>query len=200
MAKAEKCNRDSQLSGIGRLLQTFVPNFSSIAAPLIRLTRKGVSFQWSEECESSFQDLKSRLTSAPVLTILAGITGFTVYTDVSDLGLSAVLMQDGRVVAYASRQLKKHEQNYPVHDLEFATTVMALKIWRHYLYDAKFEIFTDHKSLKYVFTQQDLNLMQHRWVEYMKDYDFELAYHPGKTNVVADALSRRSYVASLLAS
>ena len=96
--------------------------------------------------------MKSQLTSSPVLTILVGITGFTVYTDASGIGLGAVLMQDGRVVAYASRQLKKHEQNYPVHDLEFAAVVMALKMWRHHLYGARFEIFTDHKSLKYVFT------------------------------------------------
>ena len=142
----------------------------------------------------------SRLTSVLVLTILVGITGFTVYTDASGAGLGAVLMQDGRVVAYASRQLKKHEQNYPVHDLELAAVVMALKMWRHHLYGAKFELFTDHKSLKYVFTQRDLNLRQRRWVEYMKDYDFELAYHPGKANVVVDALNRRSHVASLLAS
>ena len=140
------------------------------------------------------------MTSAPILTIPTGITGFTVYTDASGAGLGTVLMQDGRVVAYASRQLKKHDQNYPVHDLELAAVVMALKMWRHHLYGAKFELFTDHKSLKYVFTQRDLNLRQRRWVEYMKDYDFELAYHPGKANVVADALSRRSHVASLLAS
>ena len=88
--------------GLAGYYRRFVQNFSSIAAPLTRLTRKGVSFQWSEECESSFQDLKSRLTSAPILTILAGITGFTVYTDTSGSGLGAVLMQDGRVVAYAS--------------------------------------------------------------------------------------------------
>ena len=93
------------------------------------------------------------MTSAPVLTILVGITGFSVYTDVSGTGLRAVLMQDGRIVAYASRQLKKHEQNYPVHDLELIAIITALKIWRHHLYGARFEIFMDHKSLKYVFTQ-----------------------------------------------
>ena len=80
-----------------------------------------------------------------------------------------------------------------------ATVVFALKLWRHYLYEARFEIFTDHQSLKYVFTQRDLNLRQHRWLEFVKDYDFELSYHPGKANVVADALSRRSYMASLCA-
>ena len=103
-------------------------------------------------------------------------------------------------MAYASRQLQKHEQNYPIHDLELAAVIMALKIWRHYLYGTRFKIFTDHKSLKYVFTQRDLNLRQRKWVEYMKDYDFKLAYHPGKANVVADALSKRSHVANLLAS
>ena len=139
------------------------------------------------------------MTSVPVLTILVGITGFSVYIDTLGTGLRVVLMQDGRIVAYASRQLKKHEQNYPVHDLQLVVVVMALNIWRHYLYGARFEIFMDHKSLKYMFTQRDLNLRQCRCVEYMKDYDFELTYHPGKANVVADVLSRRSYVASLLA-
>ena len=109
-------------------------------------------------------------------------------------------MQHGKVVAYASRHLKKNEQNYLIHDLELAVVVMALKMWRHYLYGARFEVYTDHKSLNYVFTQRDLNLRQRRWVEYLKNYDFELAYHLGKANVVADVLSRRSYMASLIAS
>ena len=107
-------------------------------------------------------------------------------------------MQHGRVVAYASRQLKKHEQNYPTHDLELAAVVFALRLWRHYLYGEVFEVFTDHRSLQYVFTQRDLNLRQHRWLEYLKDYDFSLSYHPGKANVVADALSRRAHLSSLL--
>ena len=108
-------------------------------------------------------------------------------------------MQHGKVVAYASRQLKDHEKNYPTHDLELTAVVFALKIWRHYLYGEQFEIFTDHKRLKYIFMQKDLNLRQQRWVEYLKDYDFNLSYHPGKANVVADALSRRTYaMASLM--
>ena len=108
-------------------------------------------------------------------------------------------MQHGRAVAYASRQLKDHEKNYPTHDLELAAVVFALKIWRHYLYGEQFEIFTDHKSLKYIFTLKDLNLRQRRWVEYLKDYDFSLSYHSGKANVVADALSRHAYsVANLM--
>jgi hypothetical protein len=103
-------------------------------------------------------------------------------------------MQDGRVIAYASRQLKKHEVNYPTHDLELAAVVHALKIWRHYLLGNKVHIFTDHKDLRYIFTQPELNLRQRRWLELIKDYNLEVHYHPGKANVVADALSRKSYV------
>ncbi|KAL0551743.1 hypothetical protein IC582_010832 [Cucumis melo] len=100
-------------------------------------------------------------------------------------------MQQGKVVAYASRQLKSHEQNYPTHDLKLTAVVFALKIWRHYLYGEKIQIFTDHKSLKYFFTQKELNMRQRRWLELVKDYDCEILYHPGKANVVADVLSRK---------
>ena len=101
------------------------------------------------------------------------------------------LMQQSRVIAYASRQLRPYEQNYPTHDLELAAVVFALKIWWHYLYGEKIEIFTDHKSLKYIFSQKELNLQQRRWLELLKDYDINIQYHPGKANVVADALSRK---------
>jgi hypothetical protein len=102
-------------------------------------------------------------------------------------------MQEGQVVCYASRQLRKHEENYPTHDLELAAVVHALKIWRHYLIGHCCEIYSDHKSLKYIFTQDDLNLRQHRWLELIKDYDIGINYHSGKANVVADALSRKRY-------
>ena len=107
-------------------------------------------------------------------------------------------MQDRNVVAYASRQLRTHEKNYPTHDLELAAIVFALKIWRHYLYGGKFEMFSDHKSLKYLFDKKELNMRQRRWMEFLKDYDFELHYHPGKANVVANALSIKSLHASTL--
>ena len=100
-------------------------------------------------------------------------------------------MQHDRVITYASRQLKKHEVNYPTHDLELAVVVFALRIWRHYLYGVPCRIFTDHKSLQYLFTQKDLNMRQRRWIELIKDYDCTIEYHPGKANVVADALSRK---------
>jgi hypothetical protein len=108
-------------------------------------------------------------------------------------------MQDGQVVSYASRQLRKHEENYPTHDLELAAVVHALKIWRHYLIGHRCEIYSDHKSLKYIFTQNDLNLRQRRWLELIKDYDLRINYHPGKANVVADALSRMKYCNSTFA-
>lgn len=121
-----------------------------------------------------------------------------IYSDASKKGLGCVLMQKGKVVAYASRQLKSHEQNYPTHDLELAAVVFALKIWRHYLYGEKIQIFTDHKSLKYFFTEKELNMRQRRWLELIKDYDCEILYHPGKANVVADALSRVSHSEALI--
>jgi hypothetical protein len=108
-------------------------------------------------------------------------------------------MQDGKVVSYASRQLRKHEENYPTHDLELATDVHALKIWRHYLIDHQCEIYSDHKSLKHIFTQNDLNLRQRRWLELIKDYDLGINYHPGKANVVADALSHKRYCSATFA-
>ncbi|KAL4010945.1 hypothetical protein IC575_027987 [Cucumis melo] len=169
----------------------FVEDFSRIASPLTQLTRKGTPFVWSPACESSFQELKQKLVSAPVLTMPDGSGNFVIYSDASKKGLGCVLMQQGKVVAYASHQLKCHEQNYPTHDLELAAVVFALKIWRHYLYGEKIQIFTDHKSLKYFFTQKELNMKQRRWLELVKDYDCEILYHPGKANVVADALSRK---------
>ena len=163
------------------------------------MTRKGTPFVWSPACEDSFQNLKQRLVTAPVLTVPDGSGSFVIYSDASKKGLGCVLMQKGKVVAYASRQLKSHEQNYPTHDLELAAVVFALKIWRHYLYGEKIQIFTDHKSLKYFFTQKELNMRQRRWLELVKDYDCEILYHPGKANVVADALSRKvSHSAALI--
>jgi len=114
---------------------------------------------------------------------------FTIYSDASRQGIGCVLVQDGKVIAYASRQLKPYEKNYPAHDLELAAVVFALKIWRHYLYGNPCKIFIDHKSLKYIFTQKDLNLRQRRWLELLKDYDLQIQYHPGKANMVADTLS-----------
>ena len=107
-------------------------------------------------------------------------------------------MQHGKVIAYASRQLKEYERNYPTHDLELTVVLFALKLWRHYLYGEMTQIFTDHKSLKYFFTQEELYMRQRRWLELVKDYDVEILYHPGKVNMVVDALSQKSAHTSTL--
>jgi hypothetical protein len=119
---------------------------------------------------------------------------FLIYCDTSGQGLGCVLMQDGHVVAYVSRQLRKHEEKYPAHDLELVVIVHALKIWRHYIIGKRCEVYSDHKSLKYIFTQPYLNLRQRRWLELIKDYDLAINYHSGKANVIEDALSRRYHV------
>ncbi|GJT51300.1 retrotransposon protein, putative, ty3-gypsy subclass [Tanacetum coccineum] len=128
---------------------------------------------------------------APILALPKGAENFIVYCDASHRGLGVVLMQNEKVISYASRQLKIHEKNYTTHDLELEAVVSALKIWRHYLYRIKCIVFTDHKSLQHILDQKELNMRQHRWLELISDYDCEIHYHPGKANVVADAFSRK---------
>ncbi|GJX95015.1 putative reverse transcriptase domain-containing protein [Tanacetum coccineum] len=140
----------------------FIENFSKISKPLIVLTRKSRTFDWGEEQENAFQTLKDKLCNAPVLALLDGPKDFV---------------------------LKIHENNYTTHDLELGAVVFALKIWRHYLYGTKSVIYTDHKILQHIFSQKELNMRQHRWIELFSDYDCEIHYHPGKANVVADALT-----------
>jgi hypothetical protein len=180
--------------GLAGCYRRFIKGFSKIVKPLTSLLEKGKVFKWDETCQKCFEELKERLTTAPVLIMPDIHKGFDVYYDASHLGLGCVLMQEGKVIAYASRQLRKDEKNYPTHDMELAVVVHALKIWRHYMIGNKCKIFTDHKSLKYIFTQKELNLRQRRWLELIKDYDLEIQYHPGKANVVADALSRKGQV------
>ncbi|GJU51010.1 putative reverse transcriptase domain-containing protein [Tanacetum coccineum] len=150
-----------------------------------------------EEQEEAFQLLKQKLCVAPILALPEGSEDFVVYCDASIKGLGAVLMQRMKVIAYASRQLKIHEKNYTTHDLELGAVVFALKIWRHYLYGTKCVVFTDHKSLQHILDQKDLNMRQRRWIELLSDYDCEIRYHPGKANVVADALSRKERIEPL---
>ena len=157
---------------------------------MTQLLKKDKKFEWTDKCEASFQELKKRLISAPILIMPDIKKPFDVYCDASKIGLGCVLIQEGKVIAYLSRQLKQHEQNYPTHDLELAAVVLALKTWHHYLMGNRCEIYSDHKSLKYIFTQKELNMRQRRWIELIKDYDLDIHYHPSKANVVADALSR----------
>jgi hypothetical protein len=176
--------------GLAGYYRRFIPDFYRIVKPITELLKKEAKFVWGQKCEDAFHALRQHLTIAPVLAQLDN-KPFNVYCDASGTGLGCVLMQDNRVIAYASRALRPHEQNYPTHDLELEVVVHALKMWRHYLMETHFNIFTDHKSLKYIFTHANLNMRQRRWLELIKDYDLEVHYHPGKANVVADALSRK---------
>jgi hypothetical protein len=137
--------------------------------------------------------LKKHLTTSPVLVLPDLSKKFDINCDAPKRGLGHVLMQDGQVVSYASRELWKHEENYPTHNLELALMVHALRIWRHYFIGHRCEIYSDHKSLKYIFSETDLNLRKHKWLELIKGYDIRINYHLGKANVIADALSRKKY-------
>ncbi|GKC75221.1 reverse transcriptase domain-containing protein [Tanacetum coccineum] len=186
-----------QFLGLAGYYRRFIEGFSKIAKPLTKLTQKNKNYIWGEEQESAFQLLKQKLCEAPILALPEGNDDFVVYCDASLQGLGAVLMQREKVIAYASRQLKPHEENYTTHDLELGAVVFALKIWRHYLYGTKCTVFTDHKSLQHILRQKELNMRQRRWLELLTYYDCEICYHPGKVNVVADALSRKKQIKPL---
>ncbi|GJU99726.1 putative reverse transcriptase domain-containing protein [Tanacetum coccineum] len=186
-----------QFLGLAGYYRRFIEGFSKVAKPMTKLTQKKVAFEWGDKQEAAFQTLKDKLCSAPILALPQGAENFIVYCDASHKGLGAILMQNEKVIAYASRQLKIHEKNYTTHDLELGAVVFALKIWRHYLYGTKCTVFTDHKSLQHILDQKELNMRQHRWLELLSDYDCEIRYHPGKANVVADALSRKERIKPL---
>ncbi|GKC48869.1 putative reverse transcriptase domain-containing protein [Tanacetum coccineum] len=161
---------------------------------MMKLTQKSMKFDWGEKAEATFKLLKKKLCGALILALPEGSENFVVYCDASHKGLGVVLMQREKVIAYASRQLKVHKKNYTTHDLELGAVVFALKMWRHYLYGMKYVVFTDHKSLQHILDQKELNMRQHRWLELLSNYDCEIRYHPGKANVVADALSRKEMI------
>ncbi|KAI3773775.1 hypothetical protein L1987_48307 [Smallanthus sonchifolius] len=186
-----------QFLGLAGYYRRFIENFSKIAQQMTTLTQKVKKFDWGDKQEAAFQLLKQKLCCATILSLPEGTDGFVVYCDASHQGLGCVLMQNDKVIAYASRLLKVHEKNYTTHDLELGAVVFALKIWKHYLYVTKCTIFTDHKSLQHIFDQKELNMRQRRWVELLNDYDCEIRYHPGKANVVADALSRKERTKTL---
>nr|GEW31712.1 putative reverse transcriptase domain-containing protein [Tanacetum cinerariifolium] len=153
--------------------------------------KKNKKYEWGMEEEDAFQTLKQKLCFAPILALPEGTKNFIVYCDASLKGFGVESMQREKGIAYASRQLKKHEENYTTHDLELGAVVFALRLWRHYLYGTKITMYTDHKSLQYILDQKELNMRQRHWIELLSDYDCEIRYHLGKGNVVADALSRK---------
>ncbi|GJV37488.1 putative reverse transcriptase domain-containing protein [Tanacetum coccineum] len=180
-----------QFLGLAGYYRRFIKGFSKIAKPMTKLTQKKVKFVWDDKQEAAFQLLKQNLCSVPILALPEGSEDFIVYCDASIKGLGAVLMQRENVIAYASRQLKIHEKNSMTHDLELGAVVFALKIWRHYLYGTKCTVFTNHKSLQHILDQKELDMRQRHWLELLSDYDCEIRYHPGRANIVADALNRK---------
>ncbi|GKB17644.1 putative nucleotidyltransferase, ribonuclease H [Tanacetum coccineum] len=177
--------------------QRFIKDFSKIAKSLTELTQKNKKYTWGQKQESTLQLLKQKLCEAPILALPEGNDDFVVYCDASHQGLGAVLMQRKKVIAYASRQLKPNEENYTTHDLELGAVVFALKIWRHYMYGTKCTVFTDQKSLQHILDQNELNMRQRCWLELLADYDCKIRYHPGKADVVADALSQKKRIKPL---
>nr|GFA29136.1 putative reverse transcriptase domain-containing protein [Tanacetum cinerariifolium] len=190
-ASPNSSTENRQFLGLAGYYRRFIEGFLKIAKPMTKLTQQKVKFEWGDKQDAAFQLLKQKLGSAPILALPEGSEDFIVYCDASDKGLGTVLMQREKVISYASRQLKIHEKNYTTHDLELRAVVFALKIWRHYLYGTKCTVFTDHKSLQHILDQKELNMRQHRWLKLLSDYDCEIHYHPGKANVVGDALSRK---------
>ncbi|GKE58639.1 putative reverse transcriptase domain-containing protein [Tanacetum coccineum] len=153
-----------QFLGLAGYYQRFIKGFSKITKPLTELTQKNKKFDWEEEQELAFQLLKQKIWDAPILALPEGSDDFMAYCDASHKGLGAILMQREKVIAYESIQLKKREKNYTTHDLELGAIVFALKIWRHYLYDTKCIVFTDHKSLQHILDEKELNMRQQRWL------------------------------------
>ncbi|GJR10473.1 putative reverse transcriptase domain-containing protein [Tanacetum coccineum] len=168
---------------------SMIPLVKPLKSGILRVHHTRLSELVSIHIELSLDGKK--FVCAPILALPEGSEDFIAYCDASKKGLGAVLMQREKVISYASRQLKIHEKNYTTHDLELGAVVFALKIWRHYLYGTKCTVYTDHKSLQHILDQKELNMRQRRWLELLSDYDCDIRYHPGKANVVADALSRK---------
>jgi hypothetical protein len=179
--------------GLASYYRRFIPIFSKILKPITELLKKGNKYVWSKDCEEAFKTLKKLLTTSSVLVQPNIAKSFDWSCDASGTGLGCVLMQGGRVISYSSRQLRCHEENYPIHDFELPAVVLALTTWRHYLFGNIVHIYTDHKSLKYIFTQLDVNMRQRRWLELIMVNELEVHYHSGKANVVADALGCKTH-------
>ena len=166
--------------GITGYYKKFIEGFSKIAYPINSLQKKGKKYEWTKQCEESFNKLKHLLTNAPILKIVDHFKDFIVCIDAYNEGLGGVLLQDNYVVAYESRKLKDHEKNYVTHDLELAAIIHALKMWRHYLIGRNFLLMSDNISLKYLFDQHNLNARQARWLSFLSEYDFKIKDINGK--------------------
>jgi hypothetical protein len=186
-----ECDRSYILHGPCRLLQKIYCSILKMAHPITSLQKKQVKFQWTVECEKSFQHLKKLLTSSPILRIVDPHEDFIVCTYACKEGLGGVLMKNEYVVRYESRKLKEHERHYSTHDLELEYIVHALNKGRHYLLRKRFELRTNHNGLKCLFDHPTLNSRQRRWLEFLSEYDFDIKNIKGKENKLDNELTRR---------
>jgi hypothetical protein len=183
--------------GLAGYYRRFIKGFSKIGCSFTSLQKNGVKFIWTSECEERFKEMKYLLTNVPMLKIVDPNKVFLMCTNSCKKGLGGVLMQEGHVIFYESRKLNEHEVNYVTHNMELATIVHALKMWRHYLLGIIFLLMIDHSALGYLFDQPKLNVRQARWMALLSDFDFEIKHIKGKENRVVDALSRSMRVVHL---
>ena len=184
--------------GLASFYRRFVKDFSTIAAPLNAIVKKDVVFKWGEEQQKAFESLKEKLTNAPILTLPNFTKTFEIECDASNVGLRAVLLQEGHPIAYFSEKLNRSHLNYSTYDKELYALVRALHNWQHYLFPKEFVIHSDHESLKYLKSQNKLNKRHAKWVEFIEQFPYVIKHKQGKNNVVADALSRRYTLLNIL--
>jgi hypothetical protein len=177
--------------GITRYYHIFIEGLSKIVYPITSLQKKGTKFNWSQKCQDNFNKLKELLTTTPILKVEDSDKDFKVCVDVSKEGLGGFLTQEGHVICYESQKLKEHERNYVTHELELASIIHTLKMWRHYIMGRKIMLLTDNSGVKFLFTQPDLNSSQARWLAFLSEIDFEVRHIKGKEKKVTDSLSRR---------
>ena len=183
--------------GLVNYYRRFIKSYSARATPLTNLLKKVKSWEWTSECQASFEDLKRAVSEDPLLTLPDHTKMFEVHTDASDFAIGGVLMQEGHPVAFESRKLNETERRYTVQEKEMTAIIHCLRVWRHYLLGSHFVVMTDNVATSYFQTQKKLSPKQARWQDFLAEFDYQLEYKSGKANVVADALSRKAELAAI---
>ncbi|KAK1660845.1 hypothetical protein QYE76_049004 [Lolium multiflorum] len=184
--------------GLAGFYRRFVPNFSTIVAPLNELTKKDVVFEWGVTQDHAFDELKRLLTSPPLLALPNFNKQFEIECDASGIGIGGVLMQEGRPIAYFSEKLSGAMLNYPIYDKELYALIRVLEVWQHYLWPKEFIIHSDHQALKYLKAQSTLHRCLAKWVEFIESFPYIIKHKKGKDNIVVDALSRKNMLLTQL--